>query len=129
LPLSAALGVITMAVDLVKTVLDLLSGIGQLRQRKMFGGTYIYCDELFIATVHGGILYFKANENTAQEFIDRGLRPFSYPRQGEITTLQYYEAPAEVFSSRVVMKRWASRALVAARQDASLKKRRKGRAR
>lgn len=115
----------TAASDLLTTVLALLSGIGQLRQRKMFGGTYIYCDDLFIATVHDGTLYFKANKNTAQEFIDQGLRPFSYPKQGEITTLQYYQAPAEVFSSRAAMKRWASKALVAARQDASSKKPRK----
>ena len=112
----------TAAPDLLKTVLDLLSGIGQLRQRKMFGGTYIYCDDLFIATVHDGTLYFKANKNTAQEFVDRGLQPFSYSRQGEVTSLQYYQAPAEVFSSRAAMKRWAARALVAARQDAALKK-------
>src|SRR5882757_137674 len=112
----------TAAPDLVKTVLDLLSGIGHLRQRKMFGGIYIYCDDLFIATVHGGTLYFKANKNTAQEFIDRGLHPFSYLKQGEVATLQYYQAPTEVFSSSAVMRRWASRALVAAKQDASLKK-------
>lgn len=117
------------APDLLKTVLDLLSGVGELRQRKMFGGIYIYCDDLFIATVHDGTLYFKANASTAQEFIKRGLRPFSYPRQGEITTLQYYQAPAEVFSNRAAMKRWASKALVAARQDASLKKSRKARIR
>ena len=51
--------------DLLTTVLGLLSGLGELRQRKMFGGTYIYCDDLFIATVHDGALYFKANANTA----------------------------------------------------------------
>lgn len=117
----------TAASDLLTTVLALLSGVGQLRQRKMFGGTYIHCDDLFIATVHDGTLYFKANKNTAQEFIDQGLRPFSYTKQGEITTLQYYQAPAEVFSSRAAMKRWASKALVAARQDASSKKPRKAR--
>jgi DNA transformation protein and related proteins len=115
----------TATPDLLQTVLALLSGIGQLRQRKMFGGIYIYCDDLFIATLHDGTLYFKANKNTAQEFIDRGLHPFSYPRQGEIATLQYYQAPGEVFGSRAAMQRWASRALVAARQDAALKKPRK----
>jgi DNA transformation protein and related proteins len=113
------------APDLVTTVLELLSGIGELRQRKMFGGTYIYCNHLFIATVHHGVLYFKANANSAPEFIKLGLRPFSYLRAAGIATLQYYEAPAEVFSSRAAMKRWASKALLAARQDASSQKPRK----
>lgn len=109
-------------VDLVKTVLGLLCGIGHLRQKKMFGGIYIYCDDLFIATVHDGKLYFKANKNTAQEFIERGLLPFTYPKAGEIVTLQYFQAPSEVFDSGVTMKHWANKALVAARQDAALKK-------
>jgi DNA transformation protein and related proteins len=109
--------------DLLATVLRQLSGLGELRQRRMFGGTYIYCDDLFIATVHHGTLYFKANANTAQDFIKRGLRPFSYAKQGEIATLQYYEAPTEVFNNRAAMRRWAEKALLAARQDASKKAR------
>lgn len=108
--------------DLLDTVLDLLSGMGTLRQRKMFGGIYIYCDDLFIATVHGNTLYFKANKNTASEFIERGLPAFSYPKQGGIATLQYYQAPDEVFRNRAAMHRWASTALAAARQDATTKR-------
>lgn len=106
---------------MVSIVLDLLSGMGELRQRRMFGGTYIYCDDLFIATVHDDRLYFKANANTAPAFVELGLRPFSYLKQGEVSTLQYYEAPPEVFDSREAMKRWAHKALVAAREDASTK--------
>jgi len=112
----------TSTTDFARTVLELLSGFGELRQRKMFGGIYIYCDDLFIAAVHDGTLYFKANKNTADQFINRGLRPFSYPKQGGIATLQYYEAPAEVFASRSAMRRWADTALIAAKQDASSNK-------
>jgi DNA transformation protein and related proteins len=117
------------APDLVNTVLELLSGLGVLRQRKMFGGTYIYCDDLFIATVHDDVLYFKANANTAPAFVQLGLRQFSYPKAGGVATLQYYEAPTEVFSSCAAMKLWASKALVAAKQDASAMKPGKRRAR
>jgi TfoX/Sxy family transcriptional regulator of competence genes len=65
---------------LLDTVLDLLSGMGALRQRKMFGGVYIYCDDLFIATIHDETLYFKANASTAAEFVARGL-PMSRTRE------------------------------------------------
>lgn len=91
----------------------------------MFGGTYIYCDDLFIATVHDGVLYFKANANTAPAFIERSLPPFSYPKEGGIATLQYYRAPPEVFEDRAVMAYWAGTALVAAREDAAAKRPRK----
>ena len=111
----------TDAPILLNIVLDLLSGMGTLRQRKMFGGLYIYCDDLFIATIHDGTLYFKANAETAGDFLSKGLRIFSYPKEGGIATLQYYEAPPEVFTSRAAMKKWAAIALLAARQDAARK--------
>lgn len=108
-----------MAAHLLSSVLDLLSGMGELRQRRMFGGIYIYCDNLFIATVHDNRLYFKANANTASDFIELGLRPFTYLKGGKIATLQYYEAPPEVFESRTAMKKWAQKAMGAAREDVS----------
>ena len=86
------------------TVLQLLSGMGVLRQRKMFGGVYIYCDDLFIATIHDDTLYFKANASTAADFVARGLPIFSYPKEGGTATLQYYKAPPEVFTEPAAMK-------------------------
>jgi DNA transformation protein and related proteins len=111
---------------LLKTVLDLLSGIGVLRQRKMFGGIYIYCDDLFIATIHDETLYFKANASTAGEFIARGLPVFSYPKAGGTAMLQYYQAPPEVFTDKTAMKYWAVKALLAAQQDFVAKPRQLG---
>jgi DNA transformation protein and related proteins len=115
----------TTDATLLSTVLDLLSGMGVLRQRKMFGGVYIYCDDLFIATIHDDTLYFKANANTAADFVARGLPIFSYPKKGGIATLQYYRAPPEVFTARAPMKMWAAKALLAAKQDAAMKTRKK----
>jgi DNA transformation protein len=93
----------------------------------MFGGVYIYCDDLFIATIHDDTLYFKANASTAADFLARGLPIFSYPRDGAIATLQYYQAPPEVFVDRAAMKPWAEKALLAAKQDATSKRRKTGR--
>lgn len=109
------------------TVIQLLSGMGVLRQRKMFGGVYIYCDDLFIATIHDGTLYFKANASTAADFVARGLPIFSYPKEGGMATLHYYQAPPEVFTEPAAMKFWADKALLAARQDATSKARKSGR--
>ena len=99
-----------------------LAPLGEIRQRKMFGGVYIYCNDLFIATVHDVTLYFKANANTAPDFVARGLPIFSYPKQGGVATLQYYRAPEEVFSDDEAMRFWAQKALLAAKQDAAMKK-------
>jgi DNA transformation protein and related proteins len=109
---------------LLSNVLKLLAGIGNIRQRKMFGGVYIYCDDLFIATVHDNVLYFKANAATAPDFVARGLQIFSYPREGAVATLQYYQAPPEVFNGPASMRLWAEKTLQAARQDAAAKPKR-----
>ena len=106
---------------LLETVLDRLAELGTLRTRKMFGGVYIYCDDRFIATIHDDTLYFKANAHTAHDFIARKLPIFSYSKEGELVTLQYYQAPKEVFSSREAMSLWAKKAILAASQDATKK--------
>jgi len=116
----------TSTSDLLGNVLKLLDGLGPLRTRRMFGGVYIYCDDLFIATVHDNTLYFKANATTAPDFLARELPIFSYPKEGGIATLQYYQAPPEVFSGPAAMKLWAEKALKAARQDATSKTRKPG---
>jgi DNA transformation protein len=97
--------------------------MGVLRLRKMFGGVYVYCDDLFIATIHDETLYFKANASTAAEFVARGLPLFSYPKDGGIATLQYYQAPPEVFTGKTAMRHWAAKALLAAQQDSVSKPR------
>lgn len=108
--------------NLLDQVLQLLSGLGALRTRKMFGGQYIYCNDLFIAAVHNGKLYFKANAATASQFIALNRPVFSYPKEGGIATLQYYQAPTGVFDSRVAMERWGRVALFAAQQDSEKSK-------
>ena len=55
-----------------------LAALGKIRQRKMFGGVYIYCDDLFIATAHDATLYFKANAHTAPDFVARCLPPVQF---------------------------------------------------
>ena len=91
--------------DFLQLVIQQLKGLGVLRTRKMFGGQYIDCDDLFIATVHDGTLYFKANTNTAPDFVALKRPMFSYPKNGGIATLQYYQAPPEVFDRTEAMLR------------------------
>jgi DNA transformation protein and related proteins len=114
--------------NLLYLVLRQLSGLGELRTRKMFGGEYIYCNDLFIATVHDGKLYFKANAATAPKFIALNRPVFSYPKEGGIATLQYYEAPSEVFDDTQAMEHWGRVALLAAQQDYEKSKKKSSRA-
>jgi DNA transformation protein and related proteins len=113
--------------NLLHLVLRQLHGLGVLRTRKMFGGLYIYCNDLFIATVHDGKLYFKANAMTAPKFIALNRPVFSYPKEGGIATLQYYQAPPEVFDNIDAMEHWGRIALLAAQQDSEKSKKKSSR--
>lgn len=52
----------------VEYVTELLSPLGYIRPKKMFGEYGIYCDEVFFALVCDGTLYFQVNERIAKEF-------------------------------------------------------------
>lgn len=107
--------------EFVEFVLELLAPLGNVRARAMFGGHGIYRDEVMFAIIVDDRLYFKADAVTRQAFTAQGLAPFTYVARGKTQTLQYYEAPPEVFEEPEAMRHWAQQAL-----DVALKARRGG---
>ncbi len=105
--------------EFVEFVLELLTPVGGVRARAMFGGFGIYQGEVMFAIITDDRMYFKADAVTRQEFTAQGLAPFTYIARGKTQTLQYYEAPPEVFEEQEAMRHWAQQAL-----DVALKARR-----
>ena len=91
--------------------LELLAPLRNVRARAMFGGYGIYQGEVMFAIVVGDQLYFKADNITRQAFTAQGLAPFTYVARGKTHTLQYYEAPPEVFEEPEAMQTWAKQAV------------------
>jgi DNA transformation protein len=108
--------------EFVEFVLELLTPIGAVRARAMFGGFGIYRGDTFFAIIVDDKLYFKADHVTCGEFTTRGLSPFTYVARGKTLTMQYYEAPPEVFEESAVMQHWAQQAVSAATRVKSVKK-------
>lgn len=108
--------------EFVEFVLELLAPIGAVRARAMFGGFGIYRDDTFFAIIVDDKLYFKADHVTCREFTARGLSPFTYVARGKTLTMQYYEAPPEVFEEAEAMQYWARQAVGAATRAKSGKK-------
>jgi len=100
--------------EFVEFVVEQMAPIGRLRVRAMFGGYGIYLDDCFIAIIVDDRLYFKADSVTASEFEAKGLAPFSYMARGKLVTLQYFEAPPEVFEETEAMRLWVQKAYGAA---------------
>lgn len=105
--------------EFIEFVLELLTPLGGVRARAMFGGHGIYRGELMFAIIVDDRMYFKADADTRKTFTKLGLAPFTYVARGKTQTLQYYEAPPEVFEEPEAMLKWARQAI-----DTALKARR-----
>lgn len=100
--------------EFVDFVIELLAPIGEVRARAMFGGYGIYQRDTMFAIIVDEQLYFKADDITCREFTEQGLLPFTYASRGKTITMQYYEAPPEVFEEPEAMQNWAQQAIQAA---------------
>ncbi len=104
-----------MAADgLVEHCTELLSPLGTVRVRRMFGGHGLYVDEVFIAIIAFDRLYLKTNELTRPRFESEGCQPFVYDAQRGAVALGYWSAPAEAMESPALMLPWARLAMQAA---------------
>ena len=94
---------------------ELLSGLGPVRVRPMFGGHGIYVDDLFLAIVVGETLYLKVDAETLARFEAAGCAPFVYTAKGRgRVSLNYRAAPADAMESPALMRPWARLAMEAA---------------
>jgi DNA transformation protein len=101
--------------DFVNHCLELLTPLGRVRARRMFGGHGIYVDELFIAIVADERLFLKVDADTRPAFEGAGCAPFTYAtKQGETGVMSYFSAPDEAIESPMLMQPWARLALAAA---------------
>lgn len=97
--------------EFVEYVLELLAPLGSVRARAMFGGHGIYRGDVMFALIEKDRMYFKVDDATRPAFVAQGLSPFTYVARGKTQTLQYYEAPPEVFEEPEAMQLWAKQAV------------------
>lgn len=113
--------------EFVKFVIEQMPFVTGLRVRAMFGGYGVYQDDRIFAIIVDDSLYFKADAATRGEFEAKGLGPFTYVARGKPVTMQYFEAPPEVFEEPEAMRSWAQKALDAAARAGEPKPRKKRR--
>jgi DNA transformation protein len=100
---------------LVDHAKELLSPMGLITSRRMFGGHALYIDGLCMALIIRDVLYLKADDTSRPIYEQAGCTPFTYEAKNqEIHSLGYYTAPDEAMESPAEMTPWARRALAAA---------------
>src|SRR4051794_5786194 len=75
-------------------VLDLLSPLGEITTRPLFGEHGLYWRETIFAIQYQERLYFKADDQSKGEYLAKGMGPF---RPNDRQTLKsYFEVPPDV---------------------------------
>ena len=100
--------------EFVEFILEMLQLFGSVVAKPMFGGYGLYTDGVMFALIADDTLFFKADELTKNDFIDRGLAPFSYSKNGSLYKMSYFCAPDDVLEDMDLMGIWAKKAYDAA---------------
>lgn len=101
---------------------ELLSPLGPVKVRRMFGGRGFYVDDLFMALIADGEFFLKTDDTTRERFAAAGCVPFSFmTKHGERVMTGYYRAPEEAMESPALMLPWARLAFEAALRAANAK--------
>ena len=103
-------------------VLEQLQMLGAVSAKPMFGGIGLYTGGVFFALIDDDSLYFKVDETTRAEFEGMGSRPFQPYGEGSYS-MQYYEVPADVLESPMLLTQWAGKAVAVARKATAKRKR------
>jgi DNA transformation protein len=105
----------------VEFLLEQLAPLGEVTTRRMFGGHVMYCDGIVFALVASNALYLKADDHNRPAFVSRDLQPF-HPFGDQTASMQYYQAPPEIFEDRDALETWAGGAVAAGRRAHSKKR-------
>ena len=95
--------------DYLDFVLGQLSEFGEVTYKKMFGGAGLYREGAMFGGIMNGIFHLKVDASTRQEFIDRGMEPFSHgPSKKKLPS--YYQVPVEILEDVAELTTWAEKA-------------------
>lgn len=104
----------------VEHALDLLSGIGPVRARAMFGGHGLYSGDLMFGLLDDDEIFLKTDDASRPRFVEAGCRMWVYPGAAET---HYYRPPDDAHEDGEAMLPWASLALAAAQRGRAAKAR------
>jgi DNA transformation protein len=95
-------------------LLDLLSPLGPVVYRRMFGGAGLFLGERMFAILDDETLYLKADDESRGAFEAAGMTPFVYEGGTRTVALPYHRVPAELVDDPDGLIGWARKAVEAA---------------
>jgi DNA transformation protein and related proteins len=92
-------------------VLEQLERLRGVRQRRMFGGVGLYCDDVFFGLIDDDTLYFKVDDTTRPDYESRGMQPLRPFKDKPEVSMTYYTVPADVLDDAEELVSWARRSV------------------
>ena len=114
-----------MTREFANHVCDMLSPLGPVTAKGMFGGFGIYLDGLMFGLIADEVLYFKADSQSKAPYETAGMAPFK-PWEHKPMTMPYWEVPAEVLDEVDDFRAWARAAFETALRNRKPKTPKKG---
>jgi DNA transformation protein len=105
--------------DYLKYVLGQLEGLSGIATRRMFGAVGLYSDSRFFALISDDTLYFKVNDANRAGYEARSMRQFRPYPDREVSSMNYYEVPADVLEDPQECVSWARQSVAAAKPAAT----------
>ena len=96
-------------------ILDVLSLLGNIKARKMFGGYGIYKNATCFALIINDVLYFKVGDANLPDYKAKNSRPFSYTsKNGKSVAMSYWELPPDILEDHNELARWVEKSFAVA---------------
>lgn len=108
--------------EYIKHLIEVLSPLGAVTARAMFGGYGLYHDGLMFGLVADEVLYLKVDKQSKPTFESEGLGPFMYTKNGQAMAMSYHQAPDDINDDSEAAKHWAMLAYDAALRNKKPKK-------
>lgn len=102
---------------ILKESLRLLSLLGKIYSRSMFGGFGIFIDDTMFALVVQDKLHLRASNETINLFKEQGLEPYVYKKRGFPVITKYFALSEESWNEPDSILRQAVIALNVAKKD------------
>lgn len=113
-----------MTID-TDAIVELFSAFGRVSVRRMFGGAGIYSDGVFFALVDDGVIYLKADEESAPRFEAENCTRFAYRTRQRLVETNLWRMPERLYDDPEELADWARQALAVAVRAKTKKPQRK----
>jgi len=103
-------------------VVDMLSALGDVSTKRMFGGGGVYVNGIMFALIADDCLYFTVDDINKCDYETAGSSAFTYMKNDKPYAMSYWLLPEDIMENDELRIEWAVRAWEAARRGTNKSK-------